>query len=62
MGPLRNPGRCLLRSLRYLEPIDREFAINTNGSVDVMDLVLVVVTVLLDLGLVGAGSKTRWKE
>jgi hypothetical protein len=38
------------------------FAINSNGSVDGMYLVLVVVTVLLDLGLVGAGSKTRWKD
>ncbi len=38
------------------------FAINSNGSVDGMYLVLVVVTVLLDLGLVGAGSKTRWRD
>ena len=38
------------------------FAINSNGSVDGMHLVLVVVTVLLDLGLVGAGSKTRWRD
>ena len=38
------------------------FAMNSNGSVDGMYLVLVVVTVLLDLGLVGAGSKTRWKD
>ena len=33
------------------------FAINDNGSVDGMYLVVVVVTVLLDLGLVGWGSK-----
>ncbi|MBW1832817.1 MAG: hypothetical protein JRJ10_14175 [Deltaproteobacteria bacterium] len=38
------------------------FAINNTGSVDGMHLVLVVVTVLLDLGLVGAGSKTRWRD
>ena len=35
------------------------FAINSNGSVDGMYLVVVVVTVLLDLGLVGWGSKHR---
>ena len=33
------------------------FAINSNGSVDGMYLVVVVVAVLLDLGLVGWGSK-----
>ena len=33
------------------------FAINSNGSVDGMYLVVVVVTVLVDLGLVGWGSK-----
>lgn len=38
------------------------FAINSNGSVVGMYLVIVVVAVLLDLGLVGAGSKTRWRE
>ena len=38
------------------------FAINSNGSVDGMYLVAVVVAVLLDLGLVGAGSKTRWRD
>jgi len=38
------------------------FAMNSNGSVDGMYLVVVVVAVLLDLGLVGAGSKTRWRE
>ena len=35
------------------------FAINSNGSVDGMYLVVVVVAVLLDLGLVGWGSKRR---
>ena len=35
------------------------FAINDNGSVDGMYLVVVVVAVLLDLGLVGWGSKRR---
>lgn len=38
------------------------FAMNSNGSVDGMYLVVVVVAVLLDLGLVGAGSKTRWSD
>lgn len=38
------------------------FAMNSNGSVDGMYLVVVVVAVLLDLGLVGAGSKTRWRD
>ena len=38
------------------------FAIDSDGSVDGMRLVLVVVTVLLDLGVVGAGSKTRWRD
>jgi len=35
---------------------------NSNGAVDGMYLVLVVVTVLLDLGLVGAGSRTKWRD
>ncbi|MBT8467544.1 MAG: hypothetical protein KJN97_02240 [Deltaproteobacteria bacterium] len=38
------------------------FAINSNGSVDGMYLVLVVVTVLLDPGLLAAGSKTKWRD
>ncbi|MEM8609564.1 MAG: hypothetical protein AAGF92_20850 [Myxococcota bacterium] len=38
------------------------FAMNSNGAVDGMYLVVVVVAVLLDLGLVGAGSKTRWSD
>ncbi len=38
------------------------FAINANGSVDGMYLVGVVIAALLDLGLVGAGSKTRWQD
>ena len=45
-----------------LTTLSYAFAINSNGSVDGMYLVLVVVTVLLDLGLVGAGSKTKWKN
>ncbi|MBW2375640.1 MAG: hypothetical protein JRF55_06530 [Deltaproteobacteria bacterium] len=45
-----------------LTTLSYAFAINSNGSVDGMHLVLVVVTVLLDLGLVGAGSKTRWRD
>ena len=45
-----------------LTTLSYAFAINQNGSVEGMHLVLVVVTVLLDLGLVGAGSKTRWKD
>ena len=45
-----------------LTTLSYAFAINDNGSVDGMYLVLVVITVLMDLGLVGAGSKTRWKE
>ncbi len=38
------------------------FAMNSHGSVDGMYLVIVVVAVLLDLGLVGAGSRTRWRD
>ncbi|MBT8453658.1 MAG: hypothetical protein KJO40_16960 [Deltaproteobacteria bacterium] len=45
-----------------LTTLSYAFAIQSNGSVDGMYLVLVVVTVLLDLGLVGAGSKTKWKD
>jgi hypothetical protein len=45
-----------------LTTLSYAFAINSNGSVDGMHLVLVVVTVLLDLGLIGAGSKTRWRD
>jgi len=45
-----------------LTTLSDAIAINSNGSVDGMYLVLVVVTVLLDLGLVGAGSQTRWKD
>ena len=45
-----------------LTTLSYAFAINSNGAVDGMHLVLVVVTVLLDLGLVGAGSKTKWKD
>jgi hypothetical protein len=45
-----------------LTTLSYAFAINSNGAVDGMYLVLVVVTVLLDLGLVGAGSKTKWRD
>lgn len=45
-----------------LTTLSYAFAINSNGSVDGIYLVVVVVTVLLDLGLVGAGSKTRWQD
>lgn len=45
-----------------LTTLSYAFAINNHGSVEGMHLVLVVVTVLLDLGLVGAGSQTRWRE
>ncbi len=38
------------------------FAINQHGSIDGMYLVLIVVTVLLDLGLVGAGSRVRRRD
>jgi hypothetical protein len=38
------------------------WAMNSVGSVSGMHLVVVVVAVLLDLGLVGAGSKTRWRN
>jgi hypothetical protein len=39
-----------------LTTLSYAFAINSNGAV------VLVVTVLLDLGLVGAGSKTRWRD
>jgi len=45
-----------------LTTLSYAFAINSNGEVDGMYLVLVVVTVLLDLGLVGAGSNTKWRD
>ena len=38
------------------------FAINSHGAIDGMYVVAVVIAALVDLGLVGAGSKTRWKE
>jgi len=40
-----------------LTTLSYAFAINSNGSVEGLYLVVVVVCVLLDLGLVGAGSK-----
>ena len=45
-----------------LTTLSYAFAMNSNGAIDGMYLVLVVVTVLLDLGLVGAGSKTKWRD
>jgi len=45
-----------------LTTLSYAFAMNSNGSVEGMHLVLVVVTALLDLGLVGAGSKTKWRD
>jgi hypothetical protein len=45
-----------------LTTLSYAFAVNSNGSIEGMYLVLVVVTVLLDLGLVGAGSRTRWRD
>jgi hypothetical protein len=45
-----------------LTTLSYAFVINRHGSVDGIYLVLVVVTVLLDLGLVGAGSRTRWRD
>ena len=45
-----------------LTTLSYAFSVNSNGSVDGMYLVLVVLTVRLDLGLVGTGSKTRWKN
>ncbi|MEM7136762.1 MAG: hypothetical protein AAF500_09310 [Myxococcota bacterium] len=38
------------------------FAINSQGTVEGMYLVVVVVAVLLDLGLVGAGSRARRRD
>lgn len=45
-----------------LTTLSYAFAINDNGSVEGMHLVLVVITVLMDLGLVGASSKSRRRE
>jgi len=45
-----------------LTTLSYAFSINENGSVDGLYLVLVVMTVLVDLGLVGASSKSRWKD
>ncbi|MEM7435825.1 MAG: hypothetical protein AAF436_11790 [Myxococcota bacterium] len=38
------------------------FAINSQGTVEGMYLVVVVIAVLLDLGLVGAGSRARRRD
>jgi hypothetical protein len=48
--------------LHAVDDASYAFAINSSGSIDGLYLVLVVLTVLTDLGLVGAGSKTRWKD
>ena len=46
-----------------LTTLSYAWAMNTNGSVDGMYLVVVVVAVLLDLGLVGgAGASRRWRD
>jgi hypothetical protein len=45
-----------------LTTLSYAFAINDNGSVEGMHLVLVVITVLMDLGLVGASSKSRRRD
>ena len=45
-----------------LTTLSYAFAINDNGSVEGMYLVLVVVTVLMDLGLVGASSTSRRED
>jgi hypothetical protein len=45
-----------------LTTLSYAFSMNSNASVDGKYLVLVVLAVLLDLGLVGTGSKTRWKN
>ena len=38
------------------------WAIHSNGDVSGFALVVVVIAVLFDLGLIGAGSRTRWKS
>jgi hypothetical protein len=48
--------------LMPLTTLSYAFAMQSNGSVEGMYLVLLMVTVLLDLGLVGAGSKTKWRD
>jgi hypothetical protein len=45
-----------------LTTLSYAFAINDNGSVDGMYLVIVVITVLIDLGLVGASSRSRRRD
>jgi len=45
-----------------LTTLSYAFAINDNGSVEGMHLVLVVITVLMDLGLVGASSRSRKRD
>jgi hypothetical protein len=48
--------------LMPLTTLGYAFAINTGGGVDGFYLVLVVIAALFDLGLVGAGSKTDWRD
>jgi hypothetical protein len=45
-----------------LTTLSYAFAINDNGSVEGMYLVIVVITVLMDLGLVGASSRSRRRD
>ena len=45
-----------------LTTLSYAFAINDNGSVEGMHLVIVVITVLMDLGLVGASSRSRRRD
>lgn len=37
------------------------WAINTNGTVEGIHLVVVIVAVLIDLGAFGAGGRGRWR-
>ena len=38
------------------------WAINTRGSVEGVPLAVVIVAVLIDLGLIGGSSRTRWTQ
>ena len=38
------------------------WAINSNGSVEGLPLVVVVVAVLIDLGLIGGSSRAGWAD
>ena len=48
--------------LMPLTTLSYAFAINANGSVEGVYLALVVITALMDLGLVGASSKSRRRD